>query len=341
MKKLAVLVMVFGGTLFVASNFFTAGTASAAGPVVLKAVAAWPLHVLQNNPFHEFIKVFNEKAKAKGVPLVIDKKGGPEVVPTMQQFEAMRAGIVDLVYTPTDYFAGECIEGTSPSVIRPEIDYYRNAIRQTKLMDLINTAYRKKSGVRFLAILLTGQQMTLLSTKAVNGADWSGLKVRSFGTITSLGIEKLGGSSVFIPSAEVFTALQRGTIDGIMGAAMDRLGFGERKIYKYYLKPGFFLGTGGLFISTKVWDSLPENAKAFIGDICGEMEDWAFSYLKGEDEAAINTYVKEDGVQVVTLSPEDQKKTGKAFRESYLEYIVQKSPEFGAKLNDLLKGYVY
>ena len=341
MKKLAVLIMVFGGTLFVASHFFSAGTASAAETVVLKAVAAWPLHVLQNKPFHEFIKVSNEKAKAKGVPLVIDKKGGPEVVPTMQQFEAMRSGIVDLVYTPTDYFAGECIEGTSPSVIRPEIGYYRNAIRETKLMDILNTAYRKKSGVRFLGIFITGQQFTLLSTKPVNGADWSRLKVRSFGTITSLGIEKLGGSSVFIPSAEVFTSLDRGMIDGIMGAAIDRLGFGERKIYKYYLTPGFFLGTGGLFISTKVWDSLPENVKGFMGDICGEMEDWAFKYFKEGDEAAIDTYVKEDGVQLVKLSPEDQKKTGKAFRESYLDYIVQKSPEFGVKIKDSLKGYVY
>ena len=98
---------------------------------VLKAVAAWPVHIGQNYWFHEYIKVFNERAQKEGVPVRINKLGGPEVVGTRDQFNGMRSGIVDMVYTSGDYFTGETIELSAISCIRPDPLYFLNALNKT------------------------------------------------------------------------------------------------------------------------------------------------------------------------------------------------------------------
>ncbi len=309
--------------------------------VELNAITAWPTHVGQNYWFHEFIKEANERAKKEGVPLTIKKLGGPEVVGTMQQFGAMRSGVVDMVYTSGDYFSGETIELTTISTIRSDPIYFLNALRETKVMDVVSEASREKSGCIALLPILMGRGFTLLSTKPIKPGHWSGLKIRSPGGAAAAGIPAMGGSAMLIPPAEVFEALQRGVVDGVIGGASDRYSFGERGVYKYILMPRFYESATYWFISAKAWDGLPDKMKSFLKGVSNDIEKVAIPWCRKWDDDTIVKYMDEDKVKLVWCSPEEEHKLAKTFRWDNLESIAKKSPKYGAKIYELLKGYVY
>ena len=339
MKAKKVLLLLAIGCLSV--SFIAMPGVAQGKKVVLKAVAAWPTHIPQNYWFHEFIKVFNERAQKEGVPVSINKLGGPEVVGTRDQFNGMRSGIVDMVYTCGDYFTGETIELSAISCIRPDPLYFLNTLNETNVMEAVNEASREKSGVLALFPVLMGRGFTLLSTKPINPGDWAGLKIRSIGGLTALGIPGMGASAMLVPAAEVFEALQRGTVDGVIGSASDRYGFGERGIYKYILMPRYFFSATYWFISARAWDKLTNSIKTFVIKVSKEIEERSFPWCRRWDDETVIKYMNEDKVKLVWSSPEAEKKIAKAFRGDYLDLIVKKSPKHGSKIYNLIKDYVY
>jgi TRAP-type C4-dicarboxylate transport system substrate-binding protein len=341
MKTRVLLAMVVVGSFFLTTLWANVAMAASAGPVELRAITAWPMHVGQNYWFHEIIKEVNERAKKAGIPLTIKKLGGPEVIGTMQQFSGMRSGTVDMVYTSGDYFSGETIELGALGSIKPDPLYFLNVLRETKVMDVVRDACREKSGCFPLFTILMGRGFTLLSAKPINPGNWSGLKIRSIGGQTAIGIPAMGGSAVLIPPAEVFEALQRGTVDGVMGAASDRYSFGERGVYKYILMPKVFESSTYWFVGSKVWDGLPENMKTFLRGVGNEMEEAGLTWCRKWEDDTIIKYMNEDKVKLIWASPEEEHKLAKAFRADNLEAMAKKSPKYGQKIQDLLKGFLY
>ena len=76
----------------------------AAGQVI-KAVSAWPKTVYEVQNFMKFLEIAkqNVAAKAPG-QLEIKYLGGPEVIPNSEQVEALRNGLVDMVFTTSGYY---------------------------------------------------------------------------------------------------------------------------------------------------------------------------------------------------------------------------------------------
>ncbi|MFB3884959.1 MAG: hypothetical protein ACE144_07005 [Thermodesulfobacteriota bacterium] len=318
-----------------------AEAATATKPVVLKAITAWPTHVAQNYWYHEFIKEVNARAEKERVPLTIRKLGGPEVVGTYQQFAAMRSGTVDMAYTSGNYFIGETVELNAISCIKVDPDYLYRAFRETKVLDIVNEACRQKSGCIALFPILMGRGGTLLSTKPFRPGDWSGLRIRMSGGNSVVGIPAMGGSGIMLSADEVFEALQRGTIDAVVGQASDRYSFGERKVYKYILMPRFYEASTYWFIAAKVWDELPNNVKSLLKSVAQDHEKAGIPWCRKWDDDIIKKYVEEDNVKLIWCSPEEERKVAKAYRADYMDFIIQKSPAYGPKLADLLKNYIY
>jgi TRAP-type C4-dicarboxylate transport system substrate-binding protein len=88
------LILLLGGT----------GTATAK-PIKLRAVTAWPKTVFEVQNFMKFLEMVKENV-AKEYPgqLEIKYTGGPEVIPNREQVEALRNGLVDMVFTTDGYY---------------------------------------------------------------------------------------------------------------------------------------------------------------------------------------------------------------------------------------------
>jgi TRAP-type C4-dicarboxylate transport system substrate-binding protein len=323
----AVLILAVMGTIFF-------GVATPSESAAMGAFASFVIAAI-------FGRLTYETVKKAPILLTIKNLGGPEVVGTMQQFAAMRAGTVDMVYTGADYFTGETPELIATGSIRPDPLFFIDVMRKTKVMDVLNEALREKSGCMALLPVNQGRGLTLLSTKPVKPGDWSGLKIRSIGGQTAIGIPAMGGSATLIPAAEVFEALQRGTVDGVVGMASDRYSFGERGVYKYIVMPRFAEAHAFWFISAKAWDKLPDNMKAFLKKVSSDMEEEIPTWCRKWDDDTIIKYMDEDKVKLVWCKPEEEHKLAKAFRMDVLENLAKKSPNYGRKIYDLMKEHVY
>jgi TRAP-type mannitol/chloroaromatic compound transport system substrate-binding protein len=113
----------------------------------------------------------------------------------------------------------------------------------------------------------TGAQMGGWFRKEIKSvADLKGLKFRIAGFAGKV-MERLGAVPQNIPGGEIYTGLEKGTIDAAewVGPYDDqKLGF--VKVAPYYYYPGFWEGSAQLdfFVNTKAWDALSAENKAIV-----------------------------------------------------------------------------
>jgi TRAP-type mannitol/chloroaromatic compound transport system substrate-binding protein len=84
-------------------------------------------------------------------------------------------------------------------------------------------------------------------------------------------IQRAGATPVTLAGAEIFTALQTGTIDATewVGPYND-IAFGLHKVAKYYYYPGWQEPGPGLetVVNAQAWASLPPDLQAIVENVC-------------------------------------------------------------------------
>src|SRR5690554_1890657 len=141
--------------------------------------------------------------------------------------------------------------------------------------------------------------------------DFKGKRIRGYGVATDV-IEALGGTAVPMAAPEVYTALERGVLDGVYGFDfITAIAYNLHEIAPHFTD----IGDGphapaATVMNLNYWNSLPED----IQKICNELVDeiYAGQYTKVYD-AANRQYVKralDEGVKFNIWS-DDLKKTAK------------------------------
>jgi C4-dicarboxylate-binding protein DctP len=120
--------------------------------------------------------------------------------------------------------------------------------------------------------------------------DLEGLKLRSFSVLLSTGVEAAGGTPVVMSSAEVYTAIQRGTIDGGISGSTTYVTRKWMEVVKYItFVRGMESYPGLLFtmaVNKDVWDNMEPAAQKIMKQVAKEV--WRYScdeVLKETDEA--------------------------------------------------------
>jgi TRAP-type mannitol/chloroaromatic compound transport system substrate-binding protein len=108
--RVRALVSVVLGIVFVAG---LVTTSYAAEKITVRIVAAWP-KAAQFETQHLWMSSRLSRRKRTKYPgqLLLDYKGAGEVIPTQQQVEALRSGIVDMILTAS-YYTPSCLRWTS------------------------------------------------------------------------------------------------------------------------------------------------------------------------------------------------------------------------------------
>ena len=76
---------------------------------------------------------------------------------------------------------------------------------------------------------------------------------------TNIGfLKKLGAQPIVIPPTEVYTALERGVVDGYVFPAALITDWGWEKLTKYIVNPGFYNGANVVLVNKKKWDEMPD-----------------------------------------------------------------------------------
>lgn len=262
------------------------------------------------NALHEhFIDAVNE---ANG-PVRIRYRGGPEVIPWKNQGNAIRRGLIDMIYCPGTYYSGTLAEGRLPGAHNKSLD----EIRSNGAWEMMQEAWGKGLNSRILAWTFQhGQRFyvyTLFKPKlsTTTGIDLTGVKMRSTGLYKAF-MRKMGATPIVISPSDVYSALERGVVEGLAWPWGSVGTYGWEKFLKYRVEPSFFGATMLVLVNKKKFDSMSREEQAFL-DKMGRQ------YEKTSDEAVIRLG-KRDDEKLVAAGVQRLKLEGD-LREAYIRTI--------------------
>jgi TRAP-type C4-dicarboxylate transport system substrate-binding protein len=276
----------------------TAMTSAAFAEDTLTAVHAFPESLIYTKSFLEFV----DKVNAAGEGVVnIEVRGGPEAIGMFQQPDAVRSGVVDMVYTPGSFYAGALPE--KDALVTSNLTAVET--RANGGLELIDQIHQEKMGVKYLGWFDSGVCYNLWTRNepkldADGNLDVSGLKLRGNAVYNAFFTEYLGAQVIDLPTTEVYSALERGVVDATGWTQIGLIDLKWNEFLNYRIEPCFFSTDLGTIVNLDKWNSLSEESRKILQDvaIAHEAESAAkLGALRDADFAAL----EEAGMKVVTL----------------------------------------
>ena len=294
--------------------------------VTLKLATSWPAHFpIMGTGVDTFAKRCFELS---GGTLEIKVFAKNILVPAMQVFDATSAAQIDAFHSGVYYWKGKnpafSIFGGMPLGLTSEemitwlkfgggYELWRELYGKFNLYPLIGGT--------------TGPQMGGWFKKEINTlSDLKGLKMR----IPGLGgevMKRLGVNPILLPAGEIYTALERGTIDATewVGPALDSMmGFAKAADYYYtgWHEPGSILE---ITFNKARWEKLSEEHKAIITAASEEMTGNMLQEFRYKNAKALQELPK--NVQIKTF-PEEMMHAAKEELNNVLQDESQKNADF-------------
>ncbi len=219
---------------------------------------------------HGAADVFAQNVKSmSGGKFEISVHAAGEITPPFGVVDAVQQGSIEMAHTAPYYFFGK----NEAFALGCAIPFGMNSRQMTAWMyegnglKLMREFYAKYNMISFPGGN-TGAQMGGWYRKEIKTvADIKGLKMR-IGGFAGRVLERMGGVPQNIPGGEIYTSLEKGTIDAAewIGPYDDqKLGF--NKVAPFYYYPGWWEGGPQLdfFINQKAYDALSAENKAIVG----------------------------------------------------------------------------
>ncbi len=234
--------------------------------------------------------------------LQINYVGGPEVIGRFQQIEAIRTGVMDVLFSPANDYQDQIPESQAfvlskltPMQERPS-GFYEFMVE--KHANAINARYLGRVQVSPFYLWTKKDPKTL--------ADLRGIKMRT-GVLYDRMMRELGMVPVTINAPEVYTALGSGVVDGFGWPVTGPLKRGWLESVKNVIDLPFFPPSNVVILmNLDKWKALPEGTRDALTKLTAEFEPKMVSHFDNENQ---NEW-KEIGnkVKKVKFSPEENAK---------------------------------
>ena len=315
-----------------------AGLAAMAAPVVAQSnpqikwrmATSWPKSLdTMYGSAEELCKRVGEITEGK---FDIRIFAGGEIVPATQVMDAVGSGTVECNHTLSTYFIGK----NSALAFDAGLSYGMNARQQASWLlyggglQKLREVYKKYNIVNFTCGNV-GVQMGGWYRKEIKSvADIKGLKMR-IGGIGGMVLSKLGAIPQQIPASEIYSALEKGTIDAAewIGPHDDEK-LGLNKVAPYYYAPGWFEGSGSIttMVNDKAFEALPPAYKAAFEVACNEQTLKMMAHYDQLNPIALRKLIA-GGAKVVIFPRDVMDATYQASQELWKE-LSEKNPDFAA-----------
>ena len=294
-----------------------------------KLVTTWP----PNFPvFQEGVERFAQDVrKMSRGRLDIKVFAGGELVPPLQTFDAVSQGTVQMGHGAAYYWAGKVPAAQFLSAVPFGMTAkgMHSWLYSGGGLEIWRELYQPFALVPF-PMGNTGVQMGGWFNKRIDSvSDLKGLKMR----IPGLGgkvLAKAGGTPVLLAGGEIYTALERGTIDATewVGPFHDQR-LGLYRAAKYYYYPGWHEPgtTLELIVNRKAWDELPEDLQTIIRIAAMATNLWQYSQFETLNLKALRELKEQQNVQVLPF-PDDVLIELRRLTEEAMDEQAAKDPQF-------------
>lgn len=292
-------------------------------PIRLKAISMYPKDALWNSFPLKWMEKVNKATSGK---LEISFIGGPEIVSPFEALTPVGKGTYDIVFgTPAFHFP-VVPDGISSNFTRASLQDQRKA----GLLDIVDPKYRQKANVTVIGFCAGGTKgITLLKKRISTLDDFKGLRLRTL-PLWIPATKQLGASPVTLSLPEVYSALEKGIVDGLM-VVMDSTIYenGWYEVLKYIVLPTTYYQTCDyILMNTNRFDALPKEYQKLFVDTIKEMEPEIYAYYSQATEVEIKRAVGK-GLEIIQLSPQDAKKYYDIILKASWDNLSEKAPDTG------------
>jgi TRAP-type mannitol/chloroaromatic compound transport system substrate-binding protein len=245
-----------------------------------------------------------------------------EIVPGLQNVDAVQNGTVEMCHTAAYYFIGKdptfalmCSVPFGPNARQQNAWFYDGGGNQ-----LVND-FVKKFNLHAMPGGNTGTQMGGWFRKEINTLDdIKGLKFR-IGGWAGRTFQKLGAVPQQIAAGDIYPSLEKGAIDAAEWVGpYDDEKLGIQKVAKYYYYPGWWEGATAqhFLINLGLWEALPNNYKAILTTAAAYANSDVLARYDARNPAALRKLVA-GGTQL------------RAFSQPLMEVFLKTSNEVNAE----------
>ena len=309
----------------VAAAVLAVPLAAGAQEVTLKVVSAFPESSLYVKRLESWIERVNQDGKGT---LRLNFIGGPKAIPTFEVGNAVRTGVVDMAMSTGAFYTNVFPESDALKLTQMPIAEQR----KTGAYDYINRLWNQKGNMYYLARIVEHQSFHVYLNKKIDKPDLTGLKIRVTPVYRDF-FTALGATVMQTAPGEVYTALERGVVDGYgwpVGGIFD-LNWHERT--KFRVDPGFYDAEVSLIVNLDAWKKLSPAQRDFLtrqGLAFEGLNDFWKTYAQEEIKRQAQA-----GIQVIRFEGAQAKQYLDRAYETGWAGILKVSPEHGAKMRDL------
>jgi len=328
MRKIFVIM----ATVIFSFCFFPGQGRAETKTIMIKAFTNWPVTNNNVDGFKHFIQLVNERAKGE---LEIKLMGGPELISVKESVGALSRGMMDMRHSNNVHFAmsqaADLISSTEVAVklwLDPEF------------VRLINAYYMGKANIVVLGNAGNTAQFYLATSKknVPKLEDVKGLRIRTHGGLSNVVTSALGAAPATIPTAEVYTALERGVVDGAMRALPSMVDFNEAEVLHNVVTPNLFQANAMIELNQDSWKKLPANLQKLLKDTAAENFLWSESYYRDLEKKSRDELAKR-GVKFNTLGKGELARWRKMLDQPARDWFLKETGPEGKALLSIVDKY--
>jgi len=312
-------------TAMLAAALALATYAAEAQEVTLKAVTSFAEKTQFSKNFERFIDKVNADGKGQ---VQINYIGGPRAMPPFEVGNAVRTKVVDIANVTGAFYTNLMPEADGFKLVsKPQSEQ-----RKDGTFAFINELHNQKLNSFYLARQFHNVPFHIYMNKKIDKLDFTGLKIRVTPVYKDI-VEALGGTTVTTAPGEVYTALERGVVDGYGWPVTGIFDLGWEKVTKFRMEPAFYSVEVNVLVNLDTWKSLSDAQRKVLSDAALWLEG-----LDSENEALIKSERDKQaktGIQPIEFSAADSKAFLTKANDVGWASVIKRAPDNGAKLRQL------
>lgn len=239
--------------------------------------------------------------KTNGV-VTVEHAGGPEAVPPEEQLAAVRRGVADVNFNVSSFTAHE-VPGAQFLILSP---FTPAEERGNGFFDFIDRVHAD-FGVKYLGRFLSVNPFYIWTNERVASLEEVGrTRLRSAPAFHHV-VQGVGAEPINLSPAEIFTALERGVINGFVWPLIGPRETGWTEVTKHVVNAPFYNQNAGIYINSETWERLGEEVQQQVTEATAQFEEeMVDTYL--DVVGSERDQVEQAGVEFIELPDEDRER---------------------------------
>ena len=259
---------------------------------------------------------------------------GPETVPPFEALRPVSGGAFHFLFTNAVFHSGTTSMGMTLDAMGGGDNEAR---RKSGIYELLDKHYEKHN-LKIIALPISrtnGYNVILRSPPAPEG-DLKGRKIRTTPTYAGV-MALLGGTSVVLPPAEVYSSLDKGVVEGATWPALGLLGTRWYEVAKYVARPTFGVASQMILMNRDAWNKLsPAERDAVLTEGRKVEDSWYAEYVRRVETEEKD--LKAKGVTFVEFGPQVKAQLEQAWADGIWKIVEDKNGDDARALHTLAKS---